>query len=76
MGKIEEGVVAKDCKLTIMVEDALIEHLGRAAFDADVTKSDLVRACIHLSLPILKATPSLIHIIPTLPANENKTTIR
>lgn len=64
--------MAKDTKLTIMVEEPLIDQLGRAAFDADVTKSDLVRACIHLALPILKSTPSLIHIVPTLPTKGNK----
>lgn len=64
--------MAKDTKLTIMVEQSLIDELGRAAFNADVTKSDLVRACIHLSLPMLRSTPSLIHIVPTLPREGNK----
>lgn len=64
--------MAKDTKLTVMVEEPLIDQLGKAAFDADVTKSDLVRACIHLALPILKSTPSLIHIVPTLPMKGNK----
>jgi len=68
--------MAKDEKLTIMVERTLVDQLGRAAFDADVTKSDLVRACIHLSLPLLKSTPSLIHIVPTLPQEGNKTVAR
>lgn len=43
--------MAKDTKLTIMVDEPLIDQLGRAAFDADVTKSDLVRACIHVGPP-------------------------
>ena len=66
--------MAKDTKLTIMVDEPLIDQLGRAAFDADVTKSDLIRACIHVALPLLKNTPSLIHIVPTLPSKGNKTT--
>ena len=75
--QIEGGEnMAKDEKLTIMVERTLVDQLGRAAFDADVTKSDLVRACIHLSLPLLRCTPSLIHIVPTLPHEENKTNAR
>lgn len=65
--------MAKDTKLTIMVDEPLIDQLGRAAFDADVTKSDLVRACIHVALPLLRSTPSLIHIVPTLPSKGNKT---
>ena len=68
--------MAKDEKLTIMVEKELVESLGRAAFDADVTKSDLVRACIHLSLPLLRSTPSLIHIVPTLPSDSNRQSAR
>lgn len=65
--------MAKDTKLTIMVDEPLIDQLGRAAFDADVTKSDLVRACIHVALPLLRSTLSLIHIVPTLPSKVNKT---
>lgn len=68
--------MAKDEKLTVMVERELVDQLGRAAFDADVTKSDLVRACIHLSLPLLKCTPSLIHIVPTLPSDNHKAKAR
>ena len=68
--------MAKDEKLTVQVERELVDRLGRAAFEADVTKSDLVRACIHLSLPLLRATPSLIHIVPTLPGDEHQKNAR
>jgi hypothetical protein len=58
----------KDCQLCVMIEEELKDRLSHAAFAADVTGSELVRSCILTALPLLESTPSLVNIIPTLPA--------
>jgi hypothetical protein len=62
----------KDCQLCLMIEEELKDRLSRAAFAADVTGSELVRSCILTALPLLEMTPSLVNIIPTLPAKTNR----
>lgn len=62
----------KDQKLTVMIDEPLKDRLSAIAFDADMTPSDLVRACIMVGLPLLETTPSLINIIPTLPTQGNR----
>jgi len=62
----------KDQKLTCMIDEAMAADLARLAFANDLTPSELVRSCISLSLPVFMARPSLIAILPTLPASVDR----
>ena len=44
------------------------DDMARLAFANDLTPSELVRSCITLALPVFTARPSLIQVLPTLPA--------
>lgn len=62
----------KDIKMTVMIDEAMQADLGRLAFACDLTPSDLVRACIAMSLPVFMVRPSLVSIIPTLPTSGDR----
>ena len=69
--KGEDMAGKKTEKLTVMIDDEFKERLVMVAFAVDVTPSELVRSCMDLALPVLESRPSLIRIIPTLPATNN-----
>lgn len=62
-------------KMTVMIDEELKARMAALAFSGDLTPSDLVRACILLSLPVFEAKPSLISIIPTLPDRVHRESI-
>ena len=70
------GGMAKEIKLTVMIDEQLDDQLKSDMRAADVNTSDLVRACLHVGLPILRDYPSLIHIVPTVPSKTNQRTTR
>jgi hypothetical protein len=61
----------KDQKVCLMIEEELRDRVARAAFAADVSPSEMIRSCMLIALPLLERTPSLVSIIPTLPASGN-----
>ena len=64
-----DEMAKKSEKVSVFIEEDLKDRLSAAAFAADVNGSELIRSCILVALPLLESTPSLINIIPTLPAN-------
>ena len=68
----DEMAPKKDVKMTVMIDESMQADLGRLAFACDLTPSDLVRSCISLSLPVFISRPSLIAILPTLPASGDR----
>ena len=64
----DDMAAKKDQKLTCMIDEATAADLARLAFANDLTPSELVRSCITLALPVFTARPSLIQVLPTLPA--------
>ncbi len=55
--------MAKDRKETFMCSDAMADLVGRVAFDADRSKSEVIRACILLSIDTVRSIPSLTNRI-------------
>ena len=55
--------MSKDKKETFMCSDSMAELIGKVAYKADRNKSDVIRACILLSIDTVLANPSLTNRI-------------
>ena len=69
--KQEKVIMAKEVTLTFKVSEQLADMLGRATFQTDKNKSEIIRACILLSLPTIIACPSLANRIQVEDFNHN-----
>ena len=49
--------------VTFKVSEPMAEWISRTAFQIDKNKSEVIRACILLSMDTVAATPSLVHRI-------------
>jgi len=49
-----------DTKVTFMCDEGMSDLLSKVAFDTDRNKSEIIRACILLSIDTLRNTPSLV----------------
>lgn len=58
-----EHMAQKEVTITFKVSEQLADMLGRATFEIDKNKSEIIRACILLSLPTILACPSLANRI-------------
>ena len=59
----ENEMAQKEVTITFKVSEMLADMIGRATFETDKNKSEIIRACILLSLPTLLACPSLTNMI-------------
>ena len=59
----ETKTMAKEVTLTFKVSEQLADMIGKATFQIDKNKSEIIRACILLSLPTILACPSLANRI-------------
>ncbi|RLB94615.1 MAG: hypothetical protein DRH26_00675 [Deltaproteobacteria bacterium] len=53
--------MAKEITITFKVSEQFADLLGRASFDIDRGKSEIIRTCILLSIDTIKAVPSLVN---------------
>ena len=53
--------MANDVGTTFKMSENMEAALSKLSFDADRSKSEIIRACVCLSLPVLKSNPSLIY---------------
>lgn len=51
--------MSKDTKVTFMCDEGLAELIGKVAFDTDRNKSEIIRACILMSIETVRMVPSL-----------------
>lgn len=59
----ENEMAAKEVTLTFKASEQLSDMLGKATVTTDKNKSEIIRACILLSLPTILACPSLANRI-------------
>ena len=52
-----------DTKITFMCSAPLAQLISKVAFDADRNKSEVIRACILLSIDAVNANPTLANRI-------------
>lgn len=52
--------MSNDSKITFMCDDRMMSLLSRVSFDTDRNKSEIIRACILLSIDTLRESPALI----------------
>jgi hypothetical protein len=52
--------MANDLKITFMCDAGIGDLLSSVAFHSDYNKSEIIRACILLSIDTIQATPSLV----------------
>lgn len=52
-----------DNKVTVMLDDATASLISKVSFRTDRNRSEIIRACILLSIDSVAATPSLVHRI-------------
>ena len=57
--KETENMAQKEVTITFKVSEMLADMIGRAIFETDKNKSEIIRDCILLSLPTIIACPSL-----------------
>jgi len=57
------NMAQKEVTITFKVSEVLADMLGRATFETDKNKSEIIRACILLSLPTILACPSLANMV-------------
>ena len=55
--------MATEVSNTFKVTEDMAKWIGQAAFDMDKSKSEVIRACILLSLDTVFNCPSLVHRI-------------
>ena len=48
-----------DAKVTFMCPEYLADLVGKVSFEIDLNKSEVIRACILLSIDTIRNTPSL-----------------
>lgn len=53
--------MANEIAVAFKAPENMEQALGKLGFDTDRSKSEILRACVCLGLPILKANPSLIY---------------
>lgn len=53
--------MSNDSKITFMCDDAMSALLSKVSFDTDRNKSEIIRACVLLSIDTLAASPALIN---------------
>jgi len=68
------GEMEKVVKLTVMITESQAERLSICQQKTGANTSEIVRFSIDNSIPLASAYPSLIHIIPTIPANIHRKT--
>lgn len=68
----EKKTMANDISITFKAQEEMETAIGTIAMKADRNKSEIIRACISLALPIIKANPSLIYRITFSEFNLNK----
>lgn len=68
----KENPMANDAPTTFKMSEAMETAVGKISFDADKSKSETIRACLCLALPIVQANPSLIYRIDFSEFNLNK----
>lgn len=77
MGHDETGAgMEKVIKLTVMLTEGQAAELSRCQQETGANCYEIVRFCIDHSLPSAFAYPSLIHIIPTIPAKTHRNATR
>jgi hypothetical protein len=57
----ETEPMAQEISITIKTTEEMADAIGKLSFDSDRNKSEIIRACICLGLPILKTNNSLIY---------------
>lgn len=50
----------KDTLVNFKVDEEMADWLARECMALDETKSDVIRACILIGLPVVKEMPSLV----------------
>lgn len=63
MNEQETKPMAKEVALNLKISEEMATLIGRTSYDLDKNKSELVRCCILLALPLIKTMPSLINRI-------------
>jgi len=53
--------MATEISITIKTTEEMADAISKLSFDADRNKSEIIRACICLGIPVLKSNPSLIY---------------
>ncbi len=51
--------MSNDQKITFMCPDSMTDLIGKVSFEIDRNKSELLRACVLLSIDTIRANPSL-----------------
>ena len=59
----ETETMAKEVALNLKISEEMATLVQKTSYDMDKTKSELVRCCILLALPMIKTMPSLINRI-------------
>jgi predicted transcriptional regulator len=68
----KENPMANDIGTTFKMSEDMESALSKLAFDADRSKSEIIRACVCLALPVIKANQSLIYRLDFSEFNINK----
>lgn len=71
MSEQQEVKMSTDISITFKAQEEMETAIGTIAMKADRNKSEVIRACISLALPIIKANPTLIYRIAFSEMNLN-----
>ena len=55
--------MSNEITITFKVSEKFADLLGKASFDIDKGKSEIIRTCILLSIDTIKSVPSLVNRI-------------
>ena len=69
---MSDEMSGNDAKVTFMCPEQLADLVGKVSFEIDLNKSEVIRACILLSIDTIRNTPSLAKRIDVKDRNDNQ----
>ena len=66
----ENQNMAQEVSITIKTTEEMADAIGKLSFDSDRNKSEIIRACICLGLPVLRSNTSLIYRLDFIEFNQ------
>ena len=57
----KENEMAKEIPVSFKASEQVESAMSKLGFDTDKSKSEILRACVCIGLPLLSANPSLIY---------------
>lgn len=69
MNEVGGNYMKNDQAINLRVDELMFRTIGKLAAEIDCTQAEVIRNCLRLSLPQVKAHPFLIKLLPSVADN-------